>query len=163
MRNTRSCFHASVLLVPLLAAACGKGSVAPGDYTAVQCGQGTSQSRAAEIGQQGGTVSVADHSLIVPPEALNGRVPFTITEIPGGYLGVELGPDGTRFARNATLRLSFARCGGNPAGFSNLRVVQVERGTARIIRVLPSTVDTQARTVTTTGLDHLSGYLISGT
>lgn len=165
MRSTRLSLRSSALLaLPLLlAAACGKDSVSVRDYAAVECGQGTGQSRAEAIDQQGGTVSVAGHSLTVPPQAVNGRVPFTITEMPGGYLGVEIGPDGTKFARNATLSLSFGRCGGSPAGFSNLRVVQVERGTTRIIRVLPSTVDTQARTVTTTGLEHLSGYLISGT
>ena len=68
------------------------------------------------------------------------------------HVGVEVEPHGQRFGRNATLQLSFARCGGHPAGFRNLRIVEVGRGPTDVIRALP--------TVRTDGLNHLSGYII---
>ncbi|HYR09584.1 MAG TPA: hypothetical protein VEQ60_17550 [Longimicrobium sp.] len=146
----------------LLAAACDKGPSVPRTYVPVECGQGNGQAAQAAIDQAGGTVTVRGHTLTVPAQAVNARTTFTITERAAGHIGVEVEPHGTQFGRNATLTLSFGRCGGSPAGFQDLRVVEVRSGSTEIIRVLPSEVNTQARTVTTTGLNHLSGYLVGG-
>ncbi|WP_420126075.1 hypothetical protein [Longimicrobium sp.] len=165
MRITRHPLRSPALcaLALLLVAGCSKAPSATSAYVPVECGQGNGQSRAAEIGEGGGSVAVGPHTLIVPPQALSGRTTFTITERAAGHIGVEVEPHGTPFAKNATLILSFARCGGPPAGFQDLRVVEVQRnGRTEIIRVMPSTVNVQERTVTTTGLRHLSGYLIGG-
>jgi hypothetical protein len=150
------------LLVLPLAAACKHGPSAGITYEPVECGQGTGQSAAAGVDGTGGTVTVGGHSLILPAQAVTSRTTFTITERAAGHIGVEVEPHGTQFGRSATLVLSFARCGGLPAGFDDLRVVEVRKGTTEVIRVMPSVVNAQARTVTTTGLEHLSGYLIGG-
>lgn len=157
-------------VVPLLiAAACashagGGGGGGGGDgrrisTTPLECSRGSGQSATAEIGEAGGTVSVRGHSLTVPPGALNGRTPFTITEWESGYVGVEVGPHGMQFARNATLTLSYARC---PGSYRNLTIVHVREQGKETVQALPTTVDPQARTVTTQGLQHLSGYLVGG-
>lgn len=164
MRSTRHTLRSPALcaLALLLAAGCRKGPSSTNAYVPVECGQGNGQSNAVAIGDAGGTVTMGGHSLTVPAQAVSGRTTFTITERAAGHIGVEVEPHGTQFAKNATLTLSFGRCGGNPAGFEDLRVVEVRRGSTEIIRVLPSVVNTQARTVTTTGLQHLSGYLVGG-
>lgn len=146
----------------LLMVGCRSGPSAPRAYEPVECGQGSGQSAAAGVDVAGGTITVGGHALILPAQAVTSRTTFTITERAAGHIGVEVEPHGTQFGRNATLVLSFARCGGSPAGFQDLRVVEVRQGTTEIIRVMPSVVNVQARTVTTTGLQHLSGYLIGG-
>jgi hypothetical protein len=166
MRGTRSLRSATLRALPLLvlplAAACKEGPSAARTYEPVECGQGSGQSAAAGVDGAGGTITVGGHSLILPPQAVTSRTTFTITERAAGHIGVEVEPHGTQFGRNAMLVLSFARCGGSPAGFRDLRVVEVRKGTTEVIRVMPSVVNVQARTVTTTGLEHLSGYLIGG-
>ncbi|HEU4885176.1 MAG TPA: hypothetical protein VFT45_23140 [Longimicrobium sp.] len=150
------------LLVLPLAAACKDGPSAARTYEPVECGQGTGQSAAAGVDAAGGTITVGGHALILPAQAVTSRTTFTITERAAGHIGVEVEPHGTTFGRSATLVLSFARCGGLPAGFDDLRVVEVRQGTTEVIRVMPSVVNAETRTVTTTGLQHLSGYLIGG-
>lgn len=146
----------------LLIAGCKRDTVGPEDYTPLVCGQGNGASAANAIGAEGGTVTVRGHSLIVPAGAVNARTTFTITEAQAGHIGVEVLPHGTKFDKNATLALSIARCAGNPNSYSNLRILEVESGTTRAIRVLPTQLDSATRTVRTTGLNHLSGYLVGG-
>ncbi len=148
----------------LLIGACKSDSPAgPNDYTPLVCGQGNGTSAQAAIDAQGGTVTVRGHSLTVPAGAVSARTEFTITEVQTDFVRVEVQPHGTKFGKNATLVLSYARCGGNPNGYGDLRIVEVVSGSTKVIRVMPSQVDSATRTVRTTGLDHLSGYLIAGT
>ena len=148
----------------LLAAACGDGTgPRTNQYDPLVCGRGDGSTATAEVGSAGGRVVVRGHSLSVPAQAVTSPTRFSITERDTTYVAVEVQPHGQAFARNATLTLSYARCGRQPAGYQNLRIVEVRSGTTSIIRVLPSAVDSTSRTVTTTGLNHLSGYLIAGT
>jgi hypothetical protein len=156
-----SVLRALPLLVLPLAAACKEGPSVSSAYEPVECGQGNGQSAAVAIDGAGGTVSVRGHSLVVPPQSVTARASFSITERQAGHIGVEVEPHGTQFAKGATLTLSFARCGGPPGGFEDLRVVEVRRGSTEVIKVLPSVVNPQTQTVTAT-LEHLSGYLIGG-
>jgi hypothetical protein len=147
----------------LLIGACKGDGSGPNDYTPLVCGQGNGESAQVAIDGLGGTVTVRGHTLTVPAGAVSARTEFSITEAQAGHIGVEVQPHGTKFNSNATLVLSYARCGGNPSGYSGLRVVEVTSGTTKVIRGMPSQVDSATRTVRTTGLDHLSGYLIAGT
>jgi hypothetical protein len=147
----------------LLVGACSRDSVGLNDYRPLECGQGNGAAAAVAIGPEGGTVTVRGHSLTVPAGAVNARTPFSITEDRTGYIGVEVRPHGTQFLKDATLSLSYGRCGGNPAGFRNLRIVEVDSGTTKVRRVMPTVVDSATRTVRTSRLNHLSGYLIAGT
>lgn len=148
----------------LLASACGDGTgIRTNQYQPLVCATGDGSTATAVIGAAGGRVTVRGHSLTVPASAVGSPTTFRITERAATFIGVEVEPHGQAFGRNATLTLSYARCGGNPAGFQNLRVVEVRSGTTDIIRVLPSAVDSAGRTVSTASLNHLSGYLIAGT
>lgn len=147
----------------LLIGACkSDGGLGPNDYAPLQCGQGNGAAASNAIGPEGGTVTVRGHSLTVPAGAVNARTEFSITEDRTGYIGVEVLPHGTQFLKDATLSLSYGRCGGNPAGFRDLRILEVESGTTRPKRVMPTVVDSATRTVRTSRLNHLSGYLVGG-
>lgn len=178
----RSTHHPSVFRVlrglpVLFAAACAgtQGAAAPpqtvrtdvairtaGVPAPLECGDGSGQTAVAAIGDAGGTVAVRGHSLAVPANAVGAATPFTITEDAGPHVRVEVGPHGTRFARDATLTLSYARCPGNPGADRKLTILEVRPGSVEVMRELPSVVDSLARTVSTPALDHLSGYLIGG-
>lgn len=145
----------------LLTAACRDGGTSPRDYTPVACAGGAGASASNTIGPEGGVVSVGGNTLIVPPNAVRNPVTFRITERQDRVVGVEVEPHGTRFARDASLSLSYARC-GSPGGSREFRIVEVESGTTRVLRTLPSQVDSATRTVRTSRLDHLSGYLVGG-
>ncbi|HYW12391.1 MAG TPA: hypothetical protein VE871_10540 [Longimicrobium sp.] len=143
----------------LLTVACWDDGTSPRDYTPLVCAGGTGASASSTIGPAGGTVTVNGNSLIVPAGALSSAVTFRITERGDRSVGVEVQPHGTQFSKDATLALSYARC-GNLAGYKDFRIVEVDSGTTRVLRTLPSQVDSATRTVRTTRLNHLSGYLI---
>lgn len=145
----------------LLTVACWDDGTSPREYTALACAGGTGATASSAIGPAGGTVTVNGNSLIVPAGALSSVVTFRIVERQDRSVGVEVEPHGTQFSKNATLALSFARC-GTPEGYKDFRVVEVETGTTRVLRTLPSQVDSATRTVRTTRLNHLSGYLVGG-
>lgn len=151
----------------LLLAACGGHSSRlkppPGQYRLVQCGRGDGSTGTAHVGPAGGRVSVNRHSLSIPPQAVGNATAFRITELDSAYVGVELQPHGTAFSRDATLTLSYARCGGFPPGFDSLVIVQVNPGNNAVIESFPTSINRDSSTVSTSGLKHLSGYLIAGT
>jgi hypothetical protein len=152
----------------LLTAACAShaprvpdtGRGGTGRPVAVVCGRGNGGSEARPIGAGGASVAVDRHRLLVPRGGVGTTTTITMMEVASRSIRVELGPDGTRFEKPATLTLSFARCGGVPRGFRNLQILQVD-GNDSVIAVLPSTVNMRARTVSAP-LDHLSGYLVGG-
>ncbi|HST62133.1 MAG TPA: hypothetical protein VLK84_25750 [Longimicrobium sp.] len=143
----------------LLTIACDDDGTGPREYRPLVCSVATPQSASNTIGPAGGTVTVNGNSLIIPAGALASQVTFRITERQDRSVGVEVEPHGTQFSKDATLALSFARC-GIPAGFKDFRILEVASGTTRVLRTLPSQVDSTTRTVRTNDLDHLSGYLI---
>lgn len=143
----------------MLGTACKDDGTGPREYKPLACAGGTGASGSSAIGPAGGTLTVNGNSLIVPAGALTSTVTFRIIERQDRTAGVEVEPHGTQFRQDATLALSYARC-GTPGGFRDFRIMEVETGTTRVIRTLPSQVDSATRTVRTTRLDHLSGYLI---
>jgi hypothetical protein len=135
----------------------------PGQYRLVQCGRGNGATATAEVGPAGGRVAVGRNSLHIPPQAVNNATAFRITELDSAYVGVEVQPHGTVFNRDATLTLSYARCGGFPQGFDSLYIVQVNPGNNAVMQVFSTSINRDSSTVSTSGLGHLSGYLLAGT
>lgn len=173
MRTTHHAPRFPVLraLPLLLVAACGGHGPYPppddggnrGASRPVECGEGSGASAGAEIGRLGGMVGVRGHSLDVPADAVGNPERFTIMERRSAHIAVDVGPHGASFnSKRATLTLSYARCGGFPAGFTTLQIAEVPPGGTGILRTMPSTVDSTNQTVSTT-TEHLSGYLIVGT
>jgi hypothetical protein len=145
----------------LLSLACSNGGIGPREYTLLECSPVNGASASAAIGPEGGTVTVGGHSLTLPANAVSSRVTFRMVERQDKYVGVEVEPHGTQFNRDATLTLGYGRC-GNPNGSRNFQILEVRSGTTQVLRALPVTVDSAKRTVSTTRLNHLSGYLVGG-
>jgi hypothetical protein len=115
------------------------------------------------IGPGGGTLTVAGHTLRVVPNAIppgTPPIPFRLIERQSTYVEVEIHPS-RPLAKNCELTLSYARCGlGKDDDPTKFIIVQIQPGTNSILRTLPSSVDTDAHTVTTKRLDRASGYAI---
>lgn len=156
-----------IRISPLLVIACASGGGPPAsppvaqEFELLRCERVSPASAEAEVDARGDTLRVRGHRFVLPPRAVNGRVPFVVRERATGHVGVDIRPDGTRFQQPAQLTLSYARCRNLPSDFMPA-VVEVNHGGTRIVgEPLPGTVDTEARTVTV-DIQHLSGYLIGG-
>ncbi|HXL52848.1 MAG TPA: hypothetical protein VN945_06905 [Gemmatimonadales bacterium] len=63
------------------------------------------------IGSAGGTIRVGPHTLTVPAGALSSPVAITGTLVTGrGVNAVHFQPEGLKFARSASLTMSYANC-----------------------------------------------------
>lgn len=158
----RSLLHAS----PLLLVACASAGPPPPPPRVVgllECGEAPSEASAASVvDSRGDALAVRGHVFRLSPGAVPGRERFEMSERRTRHVGVDITPHGFRFAGEATITLSYARCGTLPAGF-NPAIVEVRPGsTVTVGMPLPSEWNAEARTVTAR-IEHLSGYLISGT
>ncbi len=68
----------------------------------------------AVVGPAGGVLKVGAHQLAIPPGALSAQVTITAEQVSGSVNSVRFSPQGLRFARPATLTLSYANCLPNP-------------------------------------------------
>lgn len=116
------------------------------------------QMASSTIGSAGGTVQVGPHTLVIPRGALKRSTRIT-AEIPGdGYSSVRFGPEGLRFAKSASLTLSYAHCQG--LGVLLPKKIAYTTELLSILEILRSTDDVQARTVSAP-LDHFSRYAVA--
>ena len=155
-----------IRISPLLVIACASGGGPPAapplrGFELLRCGPVSPASAEAEVDARGDTLRVRGHRFVLPPRAVNGRVPFVMRERTTGHVGVDIRPDGTRFQQPAELTLSYARCDNLPRDFVPAGVEVDHGGTRMVGKPLPGTVDTEARTVTVE-IEHLSGYLLGG-
>lgn len=118
------------------------------------------------IGIFGGKLSLAGHALTVPYGAVTLPTVFTLRLLPTGYIEVELeavltsllgrtinvGEEG--FRKPVPVTLTYVRA-TNVTDPSRLRIMRVKADGNH--EILPSTVDTQDKTVTAE-LDHFSRY-----
>ena len=63
------------------------------------------------IGTGGGTITVGPHSLVIPAGALAGNVTIKASIQSEKAIRVHFEPDGLKFAKPATLTMSYAHCG----------------------------------------------------
>lgn len=153
---------------PLLVAACASGGHPPGPPIGgalLECGVPPHEGLAVSVVEAGGDVlAVRGHTFRLPPGAVRGRERFEVRDRQTRNVGVDIRPHGYRFADSAAavITLSYARCGdGLPEGFRPT-IVEVEPGDTTRVQELETTWDPESRTVTAR-IQHLSGYLISGT
>lgn len=65
----------------------------------------------ATIGPEGGVLVAGPHSLTIPPGALSAPTTITMTVPSGlGVNAVKFAPEGLRFARSASLTMSYSNC-----------------------------------------------------
>lgn len=109
------------------------------------------------IGPYGGSLTIGDHQLIVPPGALSQYVLISGTRQGGSIAEVDFQPHGLRFAKPATLRLSYDNC-TVPNG-SVQRIVYVDD--AKSILETPPSLDDQRNDAVSAVINHFSGYAVA--
>jgi hypothetical protein len=109
-----------------------------------------------KIGPAGGVIRVGPHSLSIPEGALDRTVQITASTRAADHVGIDFQPEGLRFERPATLRLSYAHCDRHPL---LPKIVYVD-DLLSILELLPSLNDLGNDRVTAR-LRHFSGYAIA--
>jgi hypothetical protein len=101
------------------------------------------------IGKEGGTLRIGRHSLVIPPDAVEGEVRFTGTLLPDKVLKLDLRANGEEkysFRTSALLTLSYAHC-EQPKEPERLRIYKIdEKG--NIIEDMGGEVNVKEQTVT---------------
>jgi hypothetical protein len=108
------------------------------------------------IGPAGGQIVVGAHRLVIPAGALSAPVRITAEQVSGTVNSVRFSPEGLKFAKPATLTLSYGNCLLTPL---SKRVVYTSEQ-LRILEVEKSLDLRPTRTVT--GLiNHFSRYAVA--
>ncbi len=125
-------------------------------------GESTGVAASTMVGPAGGTVRSADGKLelIVPAGALTADtalsvMPITVTA-PGGVKAWRLGPEGTTFAKPASVKMSFGDAELDGSTSNGLRIA-FQDSQKRWQAIKASTVDSTSITVSTT---HLSDWAL---
>jgi hypothetical protein len=108
------------------------------------------------IGSAGGTIVVGTHRLVIPAGALPSPVRVTAEQVTGRVNSVRFKPEGLKFAKPATLTLSYANC--SPLLLLK-RVVYTDE-LLSILELLPSIDDLRTRTVSAP-IRHFSRYAVA--
>lgn len=111
------------------------------------------------IGPYGGTISVGDHYLVIPRGALSSTVLITATQQSGTTAEVDFQPHGLRFAKPASLRLSYGSCSA-PEG--NRQSIVYLNDADQIVETPPS-IDLANSEQVAGLINHFSGYAIATT
>jgi hypothetical protein len=110
----------------------------------------------AVVGPSGGTIVVGAHKLTIPAGALSSPVTITAEQMRGTVNSVRLQPAGLRFAKPATLTLSYSNCLLPPL---SRRVVYTDEQ-LRILELIPSLDLRLSRSVNGSIL-HFSRYAVA--
>ena len=108
------------------------------------------------VGPKGGIILVGSHRLSIPAGALATRVTITAEQVAGSTNSVRFAPEGLRFAKPASLTMSYANCSGLLAP---KRIVYLNE-LLRILELLPSLDDAASKSVTA-GIRHFSRYAVA--
>jgi hypothetical protein len=110
----------------------------------------------AVIGPQGGQISVGNHTLTIPQNALSAEVTITAEQVEGAVSSVRFSPEGLLFAVPAELVLSYNNCANVQR---SKRVVYTDEK-LNILELTPSLDVTSNRQVR--GLiNHFSRYAVA--
>ena len=110
----------------------------------------------AVVGPAGGTIVVGAHRLTIPAGALSSPVTITAEQMRGTVNSVRLQPAGLKFAKAATLTLSYSNCLLPPA---TKRMVYTDEQ-LRILELIPSLDLRLSRSVNGSIL-HFSRYAVA--
>lgn len=121
------------------------------------CSSQSSITSSKYIGPYGGSITIGDHQLVIPAGALSQYVLISGTRQSGPIAEVDFQPHGLRFARPATLRLSYSNC--TVSSGSIQRIVYVDD--AKSILETPASLDDQRNDVVSAAISHFSGYAVA--
>jgi hypothetical protein len=117
------------------------------------------QSASAVIGPAGGRLRMGPHTLTIPRGALSRNVTITAQSLSDTVASVRLLPEGLRFAKPATLTMSYAHCNLIAGLLTSKRIAYTTDG-LRIVSYVRSTDNPLAQKVNGR-LDHFSRYAVS--
>jgi len=113
-------------------------------------------SSTAVVGPQGGTVKVGKTTLVIPRYALPSTVTIKAEQVPGSVNSVRFSPEGLRFAKPATLTMSYDNC---VLTLPTKQIVYTTEG-LRILELLKSLDLRLSRTVSAS-IEHFSRYAVA--
>jgi hypothetical protein len=112
--------------------------------------------RTQTVGSAGGTIVVGSHRLVIPAGALAGPVQIKAEQMSGKVNSVRFSPDGLKFAKSATLTLSYSNC----SPLTLIKRVVYTNELLGILELLPSIDDLRNRTVSAP-IRHFSRYAVA--
>ena len=108
------------------------------------------------VGSAGGTIVVGTHRLVIPAGALASPVQIKAEQMTGSVNSVRFSPDGLKFAKPATLRLSYANC----SSLLLAKRVVYTNELLGILELLPSLDDLRTKSVSAS-IRHFSRYAVA--
>jgi hypothetical protein len=108
------------------------------------------------VGTAGGTIVVGAHRLVIPAGALAGSVKITAEQMSGRVNSVRFSPEGLKFAKPATLYLSYGNC----SSLLFVKRVVYTNELLGILELLPSVDDLRTKTVSAP-IRHFSRYAVA--
>ena len=127
-----------------------------GDLHLLACSAQPYAVRTQTVGTAGGTIVVGTHRLVIPAGALASPVQIKAEQLTGKVNSVRFSPEGLKFAKSATLSLSYGNC--SPLLLLKRVVYTNER--LGILELLPSIDDLRSRTVSAP-IRHFSRYAVA--
>jgi hypothetical protein len=122
----------------------------------LSCTAQTHTTRTQTIGSAGGTIVVGTHRLVIPAGALSTPVKISAEQVTGRVNSVRFSPDGLKFAKPATLTLSYANC----SPLLLVKRVVYTNELLGILELLPSLDDLRTKTVSAP-IRHFSRYAVA--
>jgi hypothetical protein len=108
------------------------------------------------VGSAGGTIVVGTHRLVIPAGALSSPVQIMAEQMTGKVNSVRFSPDGLKFAKPATLKLSYANC----SSLLLAKRVVYTNELLGILELLPSLDDLRTKSVSAP-IRHFSRYAVA--
>ncbi|MFL5515502.1 MAG: hypothetical protein ACJ8DJ_05050 [Gemmatimonadales bacterium] len=108
------------------------------------------------VGTAGGTIVIGTHRLVIPAGAQAKPVQIKAEQVTGRVNSVRFSPEGLKFAKPATLTLSYGNC----SPLLLLKRVVYTNELLSILELLPSVDDLRTRTVSAS-IRHFSRYAVA--
>jgi hypothetical protein len=122
----------------------------------LSCSTQPSVVKTQTVGTAGGTILVGTHRLVIPAGALTSSVKIKAEQVSGRVNSVRFSPDGLKFAKPATIYLSYANC----SSLLLVKRVVYTNELLSILELLPSLDDLRTKTVSAP-IRHFSRYAVA--
>jgi hypothetical protein len=113
-------------------------------------------SATAVVGPEGGIVRVGKTNLVIPRFALRSAVAIKAEQVSGSVNSVRFSPEGLRFAKPATLTMSYDNC---LLVLPTKRIVYTTEG-LRVLEILQS-LDLRLTRTVSASIEHFSRYAVA--
>lgn len=108
------------------------------------------------VGSAGATIIVGTHRLVIPAGALSSPVQIKAEQVTGKVNSVRFSPEGLKFAKPATLKLSYSNC----SSLLLAKRVVYTNELLGILELLPSLDDLRTKSVSAP-IRHFSRYAVA--